>query len=152
MNGPMTKRAKGHEARPPAEMLVEMIRGYQLSQLIYVAAKLGIAELLEDGPKNSDELGRAVGANPRNLSRVLRALAAHDIFEETADGRYALNPLADPLGKGIPWARFGFTMVQRGSGPFCERRSWIHRFRHATTKHPALRLGTHATTGRVSPD
>ena len=93
----MVKSSEGPEARPPAEMLAEMIRGYRLSQLIYVAVKFGIAELLEDGPKSSDELGRAVGANPRNLSRVLRALAAHGIFEETADERYALNPLAEPL-------------------------------------------------------
>ena len=90
------RSAESSEARP-AEILTEMIHGYRLSQLIYVAVKLGIAALLENGPKSSDELGRAAGANPHNLARVLRALAAYDIFEETADGRYALTPLADAL-------------------------------------------------------
>jgi hypothetical protein len=49
--------------------------GFWLSQTIYVAAKLGIADLVEDGPKTSEELARAVGTNASALHRVLRALA-----------------------------------------------------------------------------
>jgi hypothetical protein len=54
----------------------EAITGFWLSQAIYVAAKLGIADLVEEGPKTSEELARAAGANAFALHRVLRALAS----------------------------------------------------------------------------
>src|ERR1700733_2494713 len=44
--------------------------GFWLSQTIYVAAKLGIADLVEDGPKTSEELARAAGADASALHRV----------------------------------------------------------------------------------
>jgi len=59
-----------------------MIDGYRFTQLLYVVAKLGIADLLRDGPKHSEELAQAVGAHPRTLYRVLRALASLGVFAE----------------------------------------------------------------------
>ena len=48
---------------PPSGKLVQLISGVYVSQAICVAAKLGIADLLKDGAKSSDELGvcRAYG-------------------------------------------------------------------------------------------
>ena len=51
---------------PPVE---QAMRGYYLSQAIYVAAKLGIADLVEDGPKTSKELARA--ADPQEPAPAL---------------------------------------------------------------------------------
>ena len=82
---------------PPAETLGGMILGFEATQLIYVAAKLGIADHLSDGPKTSDELARSVGAHPRSVYRLLRALTTLDIFAEAGDGRFELTPLAEPL-------------------------------------------------------
>ena len=55
------------------------------TQLLYVAAKLGVAEALADGPKTGAELADAVGADPAALTRVLRGLALEDVLRE--DGR-----------------------------------------------------------------
>jgi DNA-binding IclR family transcriptional regulator len=71
-----------------------MITGLRKTQLLYVAAKLGIANLLQEGAKSSDELAHAVGAHPRALYRVLRALASLGVFAETPEGHFALTPLA----------------------------------------------------------
>ena len=49
--------------------------GFRTTQLIHVAAKLGIADVLKDGPQDASALARAVGAHPRALYRLLRALA-----------------------------------------------------------------------------
>jgi DNA-binding HxlR family transcriptional regulator len=62
-----------------------MIMAYRLSQLIYVAARLGIADLLADGPKRSEELAALTGVHAHALYRVLRALASNGIFTETED-------------------------------------------------------------------
>ena len=59
-----------------------MLLGYRISQAIYVAAKLGIADLLKDGPKRSDELATAVEANPGTLHRLLRVLASVEIVAQ----------------------------------------------------------------------
>ena len=86
----------------PREQLREMINGCARTPLIYVAAKLGIADLLKDGPKTVDDIAQSVGAVPRNLYRVLRALASMGIFAETPDGTFALTPLAEVLRDDVP--------------------------------------------------
>jgi hypothetical protein len=75
----------------------QLIRGYWTTQAIFVAAELGIADLLKDGPKDPEELGRAVGVKGDMLYRVLRALASIGIFSEDAEGRFMLTPLAETL-------------------------------------------------------
>jgi hypothetical protein len=79
-----------------------MIMGARVTQLIYVAAKLGIADQLKDGSKSSEELAESVGAHPRALFRVLRALASLGIFAENAENRFELTPLGALLQSEVP--------------------------------------------------
>jgi hypothetical protein len=81
----------------PAQQLREMIVGSWVSRAIYVAAKLRIANLLADGPQSVGHLAEAAGVSPGPLYRVLRALAGIGVFALEADGRFRLNPLAEPL-------------------------------------------------------
>jgi hypothetical protein len=71
-------------------------------QLIYVAAKLGIADLLQGGPKRSEEVARAVGADPGALHRVMRGLVSIGILTEGDDGRFGLAPLGECLQTSLP--------------------------------------------------
>lgn len=86
---------------PPQVAMVEMINAYQVSQSIYVAAKLGIADLLSDGAKTSDQLAQIVGVHAPSLYRLLRALASFGIFAED-NGRFELTPLAATLQSNTP--------------------------------------------------
>ena len=61
--------------RLPGVTLSQLLRGSLVTQLLHVAAALGIADHLSIGPKSSRELATAVNANPEALYRVLRALA-----------------------------------------------------------------------------
>jgi hypothetical protein len=85
-----------------AMTFTDMMQGLRKTQLLYVAAKLGIADLLHDGAKSSDELAHAVGVHPRGLYRVMRALAGLGVFAETSAGRFALTPLATLLQSEVP--------------------------------------------------
>src|SRR5205085_7951790 len=78
----------------------QMLTGYWVSQSIYVAARLGIADFLQDGARTSDELARETGAHGPTLYRVLRALAGLGIFAEDENKRFGLTPLAEPLQSG----------------------------------------------------
>ncbi|HEY1268910.1 MAG TPA: methyltransferase [Candidatus Binatia bacterium] len=86
----------------PAERLFQMITGFALSQSLSVAARLGIADLLKDGPKGSDELAKSAGVDESALARLLRFLAGHGVFAEFEDKRFKLTPLAECLQTGAP--------------------------------------------------
>ena len=51
-------------------------RGYQLSQALYVAAKLGVADVLSSEPLAAEAVAEAVDVRAPVLRRVLRALVA----------------------------------------------------------------------------
>ncbi|HVG33055.1 MAG TPA: methyltransferase [Pyrinomonadaceae bacterium] len=82
---------------PPPIVLMQMATGYIVSQALYVAAKLQVADLLKDGPRTSEELAQAAGADARFLYRTLRALASVGVFAETEQGSFTLTPTAELL-------------------------------------------------------
>src|SRR5260370_244999 len=77
---------------PPG--LFQMATGYWVSQAIYVAAKLGIADLLKDGPQSCVALASATGADAASLFRLMRALSSVGIFSQLGRDRFALSRLA----------------------------------------------------------
>jgi hypothetical protein len=93
------------------DQLARLLSGYWYTQAISVAARLGIAELLRDGPRSAQELARATRTNPRALYRLLRALASLGIFAEN-EGCFFLTPLAecllDPSTKAMATVRGEF--------------------------------------------
>jgi hypothetical protein len=100
MKNMMTQESPQHA--PPSARLMDMIFGFALSRSIAVAAQFGVADLLKDSPKSPDELAQTIGAHPRSLYRMLRALAGAGIFVEAADGRFSLTPLSEPLCSDAP--------------------------------------------------
>ena len=93
------------------QTLTQMINGYWKSQMVCVVAKLGIADLVADGPKSCAELAKSTGTHAPSLYRLLRALASLGIFAEDDRGRFGLTPLAEPLRTAVSdslrgWAVF----------------------------------------------
>jgi len=78
----------------PTEALLQMIVAPWVSRAIYVAAELGIADLLKNGSQSSDELAKTTGVDARSLYRLLRALASVGVFAEGNPGYFELTPLA----------------------------------------------------------
>ena len=87
--------------RPPATMF-RLMMGRWVSHLIYVAAKLELADRLKHGPRTVEELATAAEVQAPALYRVLRALASVGVFAETKDKRFKLTPLAVTLQKAVP--------------------------------------------------
>ncbi|MBW1690135.1 MAG: hypothetical protein JRI71_06635 [Deltaproteobacteria bacterium] len=90
---------KTTEVLPHAQMM-QFILGTWISKPIYVAAELGIADMLADGPKGIDELAHMTGTHGPLLYRVMRALASVGIFSETCDRNFELTPMAEFLKDG----------------------------------------------------
>jgi hypothetical protein len=89
-------RESGEMRRPeqPEELLLKMIAGSFVSQALYVAARLGVADLLAEEARDARALADATGAHAGSLYRVLRALASVGVFCERADGKFELNAAA----------------------------------------------------------
>ena len=89
----------------PQADLLRLAYGAQAAQVIYVAAKLRLADLLKDGARSSVDLAAAAGVDAAVLQRVLRSLvtlgvlapAPHDRFALTEMGKYLQSDRADSI-------------------------------------------------------
>lgn len=60
---------------PPSHVqLVQMAMAHWVSRIAYVAAKLGLADHLANGPKSADELAGPTGTHAPSLYRLMRTL------------------------------------------------------------------------------
>ena len=92
--------AKNQDQLPP--VLFQMATSYWLSQAIYVAAKLGVADFLEPSPKSLAELAAATCSEPSALFRVLRALSSSGVLSQVGNDSFALAPLGTGLRSNVP--------------------------------------------------
>jgi C-methyltransferase len=124
---------------PAPAAMMEMIIATWASQAITVAAQLGVADALADGPLPIDELATRVGADADALHRLLRALISRGIFRHRRDGRYELNSLARTLRSDTP---VSMTWAAQFYGSREQRERWtllVDAVRTGKTVVPALR-------------
>jgi O-methyltransferase domain/Dimerisation domain len=65
------------------EIFDMLTRAQLTSRAIYIAAKLGLADYLKDGPKSVEDLAEETKTHPDSLYRLLRMLSSIGIFAET---------------------------------------------------------------------
>jgi hypothetical protein len=111
-----------------------MMTGYWISKAIYVAAKLGIADLVAEGPLGVDELAARTETQAPALSRVLRALASIGVFSEVDHGRFALTPLAGLLLSGTPGSMRALAIMYAEE----QYRAWDDVLHSVRTGQPAF--------------
>jgi hypothetical protein len=73
--------------------------------------QLRAAMLAVNHELTAEELAATAGVAARPLYRVLRALAGLGVFAHEADGRFRLNPLAEPLREGGPDSLRAFAVL-----------------------------------------
>lgn len=96
--------------------LLDMVKSFWVTQALYVAAKLGIPDLLANGPRTSEELAEAAGmaAHPPSLHRLLRALTTLEVVREREDGAFELLPMGEPLRADSPVSLRSWTLYIGG--------------------------------------
>jgi len=98
----------------PAAELSRLADGYMVTQLLTVAAELGLADLLESGPRSTTELAEATGTHGGVLRRILRGLAAEGVLDELPDDRFATTAVGALLGTETAGSLRGYVLA-RGS-------------------------------------
>ena len=87
---------------PPAATILQLVQGYRAAQLVYMAAKLGLADLLGDGAKSAAVLAAATGTDAPTLRRLLRALASIGVVAEDDGGDFRMTPAGGCLRGDVP--------------------------------------------------
>jgi hypothetical protein len=80
--------------------LLDLGIGAWVTQMLYVAAALGIPDQLADGPRLSSDVAKAVGADPDGTDRLMRALVGKGVLKQHRDGRFALTGIGQALRSG----------------------------------------------------
>jgi O-methyltransferase domain/Dimerisation domain len=113
----MSRQVTDANRTPPPDArqrLDQMVIGGVVSQLLYVAARLGIADLLKDGPRSCEGLAQATGTHPPTLYRMMRTLASQGVFTEVDAGNFGLTPLGAWLQTDIPGSHRAATLLMAG--------------------------------------
>lgn len=113
---------------PPEIGLLELASGFMATHSLYAAAKLGIADVLANGPLSAEDVAAELGSDPDATRRLLRACATFGVFREDPAGRFGPTPLAQGLRSGTadsmlpvilmlgdpayqrPWGQLAFTV------------------------------------------
>jgi hypothetical protein len=129
---------------PPPELaeIQAIIRGYQRSRALTVAAELGIADLLADGPRPVSQIAASAEAHEATLYRVLRALASIGVFHEAPGRVFALTPMGELLRSDHPLSA---RPLARMFGADYQWQTW------GALPH-AVRTGTHAAVHALGVD
>ena len=85
-----------------AQILHMSFTALVIARAVYVAAKLGIPDLLQDQQRSSEELAQATGMHPGVLYRLLRALSSAGVMSEFPDRCFALTPVGHVLRSDVP--------------------------------------------------
>jgi SAM-dependent methyltransferase len=117
-------------ADPGASQLLQMIRGYWVSQTIGTFARFEIADHLADGPLESAAVAQAIECDPDATFRLLRGAVHVGIVSVQPDGRFCLTSLGELLrssvkgsmrelaigmtaaGHWLPWSRLELAVRQ----------------------------------------
>jgi hypothetical protein len=99
------KAAIGNVTAPTS--LLEMAMAFGPSCVLCAAARLGVADALGDQERSAAEIAAACRANASSMYRLLRAMAALGLLEQTQQQHFRLTALGQPLRKDAPnsaWA------------------------------------------------
>ena len=108
---------------PPHAQLVQMGTAHWMSHVLYVAAKLNLADHLAKGRAGIDDLAAVTKTHSASLGRFLRTLGHLGLVAEDGAGRFTLTPLGEAhrtvlslCDGSVPLAAIEQTVLERHAG------------------------------------
>ena len=122
---------------PPPVALYQLATGHSISRSPFLVAKLGIADLLSDGPRHCNDLAKSTQTHGPSLRRVMRLLASAGIFFEEENGEFSLTALGQYLRTDVPGSQRAMAMLFAGNRI---QEAWKDLEFCVRTGQPAFRL------------
>ena len=144
-----------------------MMYGLVRTQVLNVAASLGLADILADGAKDAKALAEITGTHPESLARVLRCLVSCGLLSRDSEGGYSLTASGELLRRDAPvsgraggifygshfiWDAWGSLLenVRTGKTAF-ELAHGAPVFEYLSTRPDDLRINTEFMTEMAGP-
>jgi SAM-dependent methyltransferase len=119
---------------PPPLALFRLVTGYYVSRAIHVVAKLRIADLLNQGTRDSEALAAATGMHAPSLLRLMRLLASVGVFAEHEKGAFELTPVGECLRSEAPNSMLATALLFGGMA----QEAWSNLLHSVRTGEPAF--------------
>lgn len=114
LNARRKSRVRAVSTPPAVQRFLALVTASWVTASLHTVAVLGIADLLADGPRSAEDLAQATETRPDPLRRLLRALAAHGVFAESADGHFEQTELSGFLREGVLGSLRSFLLMLSG--------------------------------------
>jgi len=119
----MTNSATPPPEMPPHAQLIQMAGGGWIAAMLYAAAKLGVVDLMTDGPRTAEEVAAATGTHAPTMYRFMRTMAHFGLLAEQEGRRFGPTTLGEALRSDAP-GHARSTVLAFCSPAFS--RSWDH--------------------------
>jgi hypothetical protein len=129
-----TGKQMAEQVPPPPLALFRLVTGYYVSRGIHVVAKLGIADLLNQGTRDSEALAAATGMHASSLLRLMRFLASVGVFAEREKGAFELTPVGECLRSDTPNSMLATVLLFGGMA----QEAWRDLLHSVRTGKPAF--------------
>jgi ubiquinone/menaquinone biosynthesis C-methylase UbiE len=99
-----SKRDKASDVNPALlhKKMLQLLSSLWVTRAVGTFARLGLADVMEDGVEDHAAIAAARGLVPDRVYRLLRALSTLGIVAESTRGRFVLTPLGRLLGSHSP--------------------------------------------------
>jgi hypothetical protein len=122
---------------PPQRIMSQFLFAKQLTASLAALARFGVADHMSEEPVSAEALAAKVGAHAPLLYRVMRMLAAFDVFREEPGGKFALTPLGALLRTDAPGS-MRYMAMMLGDEP--SMRAYVHMADCIRTGQDAITL------------
>jgi SAM-dependent methyltransferase len=98
----------GGSDMPPQVALLQLVTAGFAAQAVHVAARLGVADQIAAGVRDTPALAAALDADPPTLSRFLATLASVGVLRQNGEDHWDLTPMGEYLRGDTPgsWRDF----------------------------------------------
>ena len=104
--------------REPVEQMLQMMSGLWVTRALWIAAKLGISDLLVNGARSVEELATETNTNSDSLYRILRALAMTGVYAEGENRTFSLTPLSETMRSDVVGSLRGGIIAEMGQAHY----------------------------------
>ena len=98
----------------PPKLLMDLIFGRWRSQILYAGVKLGIFDALGNGGRDASAIAHDLRLDPHLTYRLMRALGALNLLEETTEQTFSLTETGERLRSDHPQTLRGVTLLEEG--------------------------------------
>jgi predicted transcriptional regulator len=82
-----------------AKSMIHLLMSYIPTRVIYVAAKLELADHIDGNGATAQDLAQKLNVHPGALSRVMRVLAGLGVLRQDENDRFFVTPFGETLRK-----------------------------------------------------